>query len=119
MPKKAPLIQVRLMIIINQADKGSIRSNTFPKIRVLISKSDSPFPAKTLKAVMDVVIAISKTKIKLALALNLEDNKGIKIIPAVVNKSDKINIRWFGIDDLPVFDFLIRSQQNLFHQQEI
>ena len=56
-------MQVRLMIRINQADRASRLTNTFPKTFVFRGVITSSLPVKTLMAGIDVIAAIDATAV--------------------------------------------------------
>lgn len=56
------------------------------------------FPANALRAGMDVIAAITSTKIKLALALIECGSNGIEMIPAIGNSKAKERKKKSGIN---------------------
>lgn len=72
----------------------------FPKIIVLLIKISRVFPVNAFTAGMEVITAITSTKIKLAFALIECGSNGMEIIPAIGNPKAKERNKKSGINIL-------------------
>lgn len=78
------------MISINHADNASIRNGIVPKRGGLEMVVSNGIPVNAAMQGIDVQIATSKTKIKVATDFKVVGKKGIKIIPALAMAKDEI-----------------------------